>query len=238
MMLLSADLRNRFQALAGDFDEFDHLIQKHEERFLSEFLPSQDGDPALTVEEKALVLLYSALARARVLAWTMAHCINGHLSAGAYLALRAHYEMTALLAYVLRETRKWRGREITTELFESSLVRLILATRTPVRDGAPVPEYAKAVNVLTMLPTVDLIYGDDRLRGKFKEAYEWLSEFCHPNMFSHEITGRHKEGRRLVFAQRPEFSVSDLSHLIGYANLGMTQFLDCYDFLDDAINAA
>lgn len=238
VIFLSANLRARFHTIAVEFDEFDDLVRKHEERFVSEFVPSEDGDPALTVEEKALVLLYSAVARARVLAWTIAHCINEHLSAGAYLALRAHYEMTALLAYVLRETRKWRTGQISTESFEGTIVRLILATRTPTQNDAPVPEYAKAINVLTMLPAVDLIYNDDRLHGKFKEAYEWLSEFCHPNMFSHEITGRRKEGRRLVFAQRPEFTETDLSHVIGYANLGLSQFLDCYDFLDDAINAA
>jgi len=238
MIFLSPVLRTRFPAIGRDFEQFDELVQQHERRFLSEFIPSEDGDPALTVEEKALVLLYSALARARVLTWSIAHCINEQLSAAAYLAVRAHFEMTALLAYILRETRKWQSAEITRESYEQTLVRLILATRTPMEEGSPVPEYASAVNVLTMLPAVDLIYGDERLHSRFKEAYEWLSEFCHPNMFSHEITGRRREGRRIIFAPRPEFSESDLHHLIGYANLSLLQFIDCYDFLDDAINAA
>jgi hypothetical protein len=238
MILLSDQVHSRFAELASDLTEFDESVRGHERRFLPAVEPADDGDPALSLEEKSAVLLYSVLARARLLSWTIAHCINGNLSVGGYLGTRAHFEMTAITAYALRQVKGWRSGAISPEVCDARIVQLTLGRRVPFSDESTVPSSVSAINVLTMLDAVDDIYGAGDLGRRFKKSYEWLSEFCHPNAFAHAVIGRCREGRRMRFEAQPEFIEMDLSNLVGHANLTFNLFLDTWDFLDDAIHAA
>jgi hypothetical protein len=110
MILVSDVIRTRFPTLISDFDELDGFVRAYEQRFVGRFVPADDPrDPTLSIEEKMRLLLHSALARARLLVWAVVYCINGDLSPGCYLATRAHFEMTGVLAYILRDLRKWRS---------------------------------------------------------------------------------------------------------------------------------
>jgi hypothetical protein len=235
MILLSAEVHSRFLNLASDLAEFDEFCRQHERRFVFEFVPAVDGDVALSLEEKVTTLLYSALARARMLAWTIAQCINSDLAVGAFLATRAHYEMAGLLAYALREIRAWRSGEASRGACEDKIVQLILGRRVVLGDDDSVPPTVYAVNALTMLTAVDSVLENKGLKGEFKASYEWLSEFCHPNSFAHMITGRQREGRRLVFERQPTFSHIELSTVIVHANSTFQVFLDTWDLLHSAI---
>jgi hypothetical protein len=62
MILLSPEVHSRFAALSPNLSRFDEFCRQHERRFTPEFIPADDGDVALTLEEKATTLLYSAIA--------------------------------------------------------------------------------------------------------------------------------------------------------------------------------
>ena len=139
VILLSADVHARFPDLGADLEDFDRFCREHERRFAREFVPAEDDDPALSLEERITALLYSALARARLLAWTIAHCVNSDLAVGAFLATRAHFEMTAFVAYALREVRRWRSVIVQRGVRGQDCSALPRPTDTPHWEGAGRP---------------------------------------------------------------------------------------------------
>jgi hypothetical protein len=143
--------------------------------------------------------------------------------------------MTGFLAYTLREIRKWRSGETSRGACEDKIVQLILGRRVMLDETGSVPPTLYAINALTMLPAVDSVRDNEDLKGKFKAAYEWLSEFCHPNSFAHMITGRREEGRRLLFDAQPTLSELELSTVVVHANITFAVFLDTWDLLHRAI---
>src|SRR5882724_6236806 len=84
---ISGSVRGRYPELAAELNDFDQLTDEHDRRFRDRFTPEDaDDEQALTPGEKAEFVMVSALARARLLVWTVAHCVNGDLAVGAFLA--------------------------------------------------------------------------------------------------------------------------------------------------------
>ena len=88
---------------------------------------------------------------------------------------------------------------------------------------------------MTMFPAIDNFLSLEKLTGAFKSSYEWLSEFCHPNSFAHMITGRRREGRRLVFEEQPTLSQADVRTVAHHANMTFHVFLEVWDSLKSTV---
>jgi hypothetical protein len=237
---LSTSLYSGFPSLQSELQEFDDLVKEHQRRFSAELIPIDDGDPRLTLEEKAMTLLCSALARARMLVLTIVECLNSHLAVGAFLATRAHFEMAGFLAYALREHRKWRSGEVPRKDYDAKITQLILGRRVALglESEYAIPADLQAINSLTMLSAVDVVLDVSAgQKGEFRSSYEFLSEFCHPNSFAHMIAGRRRQGRSLFFDARPTLSDLELSTVVVHASISFEAFLKIWDLLHHDIQA-
>ena len=137
-----------------------------------------------TLSDQALSLLATSLPRARVLVWSAIVEANHGLLPGLFLAVRSHFEMTALLAefrlYLAgnahpKETFErifWANRSWTKSMTEAmaSMAMNVDETKAEV-DPRSVMHYIDAVDWLVL----------GKRLGPFRTAYDELSDHCHPN---------------------------------------------------------
>ena len=187
-MRFSDEVRHQFPGLAEVFDETEAFVQRHEASLVRRFPVSR----FMSLREDTQVLRHSIMRRAHLLILTQVHCVNGGLVPGLMLAARAHFEMTGLLAYLLRQTERFFATEIRRAELATTLYRLNFDRRHGLESlpSGITPDEVKAVSAVTYVDAVDRFLG---LTGAFRDAYEWLSEFCHPNGYGRvihmEITG-------------------------------------------------
>jgi hypothetical protein len=134
--------------------------------------------------------------------------INADLGAPMHLCARAHLEMAGMLVYLHTQIRKFLARETAGARFQEQLDRLFLARRVPWPAGQHDETNTQAINVLTMIDSVDDMFEEadvDELHGSYREAYEWLSERCHPNLSAR--AAHHETDRR-------DFSFGQCRHSI------------------------
>ena len=122
MITLSEDAKARYVDKQAELKELEDFVLAYEQRFRESFTP--EADDALSIDEKATLLLASALASARQLTWSMVHAINGGLATALFLSVRAHSEMTGLVAYLFRELRRPRNSVLPSTDFEALLFQL------------------------------------------------------------------------------------------------------------------
>ena len=88
---------------------------------------------------------------------------------------------------------------------------------------------------MTLIDAVDKVFEDTDLGGRFRDSYEWLSEFCHPNLFSRMALGHELKGREIVFPETPQTSEEDVRNALGPGNLSQSIFFHCYSGIADLI---
>jgi hypothetical protein len=224
----SEEVRHAFPHLNEEFDEFEGFLQHYEDRF-RERLQSEPGKDGPPIGHRISLVVLSYLNRARLLAWTIVHCVNGSLVPGLYLAARAHFEITAAVGHLLVHFREAQAGRMPPADFSLLVNRLFLARRFELDKVHPdLREEGKAISVMTLLDSMDRMVPDERLKGKFREAYEWLSEFCHPNEFS-RTAGFKFTGKEFLFDRTPSIAERDLSNGLGHASLSQEIFFHVYD---------
>jgi hypothetical protein len=122
--------------------------------------------------------------------------------------------------------------------FSTLVNRLFLARRFEMEKVSPeLAEESKAINVLTLLDSMDRLAPDDWLKGKFRESYEWLSEFCHPNSYS-RMGGTRFTGTEFLFDRAPHMAERDLSNGLGHAAISQKLFLHVFDECSEVLRNA
>lgn len=228
----SAEIREGFPALAELFHECEDAADEYEVRFLERFTLSNHIGGRVSVRDAALLNMHSAHARARALTWEIIIAINEKLSASLFLVTRAHLETTGMMAYLLWRARQFRAGRISEDALADSLQRLFLGHRVPMSDDptSVIPANEEAIQVLSLIDSVDHAFrGAARaeLSGKFREAYEWLSEFCHPNLQS-RLGDYDIDGQDIVFYRTPQLDESDIRMTLSHARLSQFMFFVCF----------
>lgn len=106
--------------------------------------------------------------------------INNKNALSAILSTRAHFEVTGGLAYFYKKLNNFYGETITYEQMDESLKRLSLGAKLEELTKAPDP-----INVMSLIDAADNYY-KNKIPEKvlmFRESYDFLSEFCHPNCY-------------------------------------------------------
>jgi hypothetical protein len=223
----------RFPRAAEYLTELDGFLADYESRVRFRFTPENPANPELSVRDKVLLLLLSTTASARWVTWTMLDSLNRDMTPGIYLATRAHHELTGVLAYTLVNLRRQKTGELSEPDFHTLLNRLNLGRRHGVKDvGARDPRlkgHMEVIGVMTQIDAVDKVFAEPKMKGRFRDAYEWLSEFCHPNLFSRIALGHAPQGREIVFAKTPRMTEDNLVNAVGYGNVSHWIFFHCYD---------
>jgi hypothetical protein len=172
-----------------------------------------------------------------VLVWSVVEAINSGLGEPLFLATRAHLEVAGMVAYLVRYCRRYLAREITAIDLQEQIDRLFLGRRMVFpEDGQSIPANEMAVSVLAMVDSVDFLAEDKAIRrvmrGQFREAYEWLSEFCHPNLQA--MLGNHRltpEG--LEFLREPHLEENVVAMVLHHLQFSDFVFSSAFEVCID-----
>ena len=179
----TVETRGDYPGLAAKFDEHEQYGRDYEARFRDRY--AFEGEPGnLTLRDKVVIAALSALGRARLLTWDVTSSINNTMEPAMLLSTRAHFEMAGFVASLVKQLDAFYNDPVTTETavkLDDALHQLHGGTRfkfsTHPRAEQIRPE---ALNVLTLIKAVGYVLSKD-VEAAFRDQYEWLSEFCHPD---------------------------------------------------------
>jgi hypothetical protein len=156
-------------------------------------------------------------------------CINRKQLAIAFLAARAHFETTGLIAYFLKYLRKFYNKEISYKEIDDKLFKLSLGGKTfPEKNDRP--DRPDAINVLTLIDEADNMFTEMGGQVKpFRDCYDYLSEFCHPNYLGLTIGSELKGMDSIDFFNIPEFKEEDFGTMLNNMIMSCAFFFYLYD---------
>jgi hypothetical protein len=138
-------------------------------------------------------------------------------------------ETTGSVAYFLKKLRQYYEGDFSSEKMDDTLYRLILGRRVYPNDHSTIKSHP--TNVLTLVDAVDNVFSKmAKFPGgkRFRETYEWLSEFCHPNCFGQTI-GVEISLPKAIFEEEPEFREHNVGQINSYMIISCELFFDFYD---------
>jgi hypothetical protein len=225
MMKFSEEIRARFPELREDFDRTEAFVDEYERGFVRR-LELRD-----TLAGKIRLAVYSCFGHARQLTWTLVESINRDLPLGLFLATRAHLEATAMLTYLLCEVEEYRAGKSSAEKFSSTLDRIHLGRRYEFKNiTREIAEATKAINILSLLKYVDRVIPAEEAKGIFADGYEWLSEFCHPNLMA-RLTSHSLVGNVVEFDESPRVTHDGIAVALDHGAVSHLMFFRAFDAL-------
>jgi hypothetical protein len=141
------------------------------------------------------------------------------------LNTRAHFEVTGALGYVLNLLGKYYDASKDKEEVQLHLNKLILGRRF-----GDLKKPFESINVLNLIDEADKVFNrmaKDKV-NMLRDAYEWLSEFCHPNSYGLIFKARKKVDRVISFSDVRKLSSDEFAN-IEYLRLSMPLFFNYYD---------
>lgn len=224
--MISREIKEKHPSFS--FDELEKHISAYRDRHYSR-LVSKRKKPDRLLGQNGTNFLLTSLQRSRYMFTGFIDCLNRTHRALAYLAARAHFEMTGSVAYLLRYLNQFYDGKIEYEEINAVLYKLSLGSRTfPERNARP--HLPDAINVLTQIDAADSLFAEMGGERKtiFRHSYDFLSEFCHPNFLGLTIGADIKEGT-VVYYEEPEFRDEDFTTLVSYMLISCEFFFHAYD---------
>jgi hypothetical protein len=233
-MRFNDELRRRYPKQGTLFDDWEAFFADYESRFTLR-LVSQDRRPRRLLGHRCAHLLLTSLSRIRFLTATVIHCANGGLAPGMFLAARAHWEMTGLVAHLLIALRKFYVGEMAETELDATVARLALGRRWEIPENAALD--MTAINAITLVSSAGKLLGDKGLEDHVERAYGFLSEFCHPNLFGRLAGVTLSEDLNVVDFD-PGFVLPevDLGVCLSHAAVSHKLFLYAYDQCFDLLH--
>jgi hypothetical protein len=141
------------------------------------------------------------------------HALNNNSSLSSIISVRAHFETTGSIAYLMKKLSSYYHGNIDFEKLDEELFRLSLGSTTINNPLVPKP-----IQVLNLIDATDEFLKKNRPKDKaphdkmFRELYEDLCDFCHPN-FQGITSGQDiiDEERAVIFHQTNRISDSDFT---------------------------
>jgi hypothetical protein len=148
---------------------------------------------------------------------------------GLALAVRGHYEATAVLGYVCDRLNSLKAKNIKFDDFAHQIACLVLGARHSQFPKAP-----NSPNILSCIEKADR-YLDTHLlkeqKGMLRDGYDWLSQFAHPNFCGNSTACTiEKETSRFVFRHGGEIRDIDFD-LIRHLAISAGLFIYLFDRL-------
>lgn len=208
--------------------ELQGFIGEYESRFFPHFVaPARWPRP---VPELAAFFLVNIHNRARLLLWGTIEAIRASNFLAAVLCARGHYECTGSVAFCLRLLGRLYEAKISSEEASTEMKRLLAGHRSLPWD-VPGEYNVRPLQVMDGIDLVDKLVKRE-LPGKvavFRENYDFLSEFCHPNMLGIQL-GRPSDGMEHYYSARtPCLSDREIGLVITYSNLAHIYYLYLYE---------
>lgn len=214
----------------GSLDQIDSAYEELAKRQENEVTL---GDPKVISERtraknNILVLRQGLLHRALNLARaTNLLVADGNVHAIA-LCIRGMLEANAQLGYFCNRLTSLTKDNITFEHFHKGLANTLLAASHPSFEHAPRP-----INVLTCFEKADRHFedelGGEKGRGMLRDAYDWLSDYCHPNFLSSASSAVLERERHVLVFQHGKPMLRRDRSLISALAIGLPVFLMFWD---------
>jgi hypothetical protein len=225
--MFSKEVKEKYRSFR--FDELEKYGLAYETRYYSRVIPRKRERSEL-MGHKGVIFLLQSLQRSKCIFDGFVDCVNLTHIVLAYLAARVHFETTGSIAYLLWHLRRFYKGEIAYREIENVLSRLALGAKT-FPDKDTLPEQPEPINVLTQIDFADKLFKD--ANGKnlkiFRQCYDFLSEFCHPNMLGLMVGSDVTENRNLILYEKHRFREEDFGTLINHMLISCNSFFYAYD---------
>lgn len=205
--------------------KIENYLDEHKKRFISELKPFPIK-PKRLIGQNGLFFLQNILFRSKALINGWVNLIDSQNVLCVALITRAHYETTGLLALYLKKLKSLYNGNISINDFEESYLKLSLGIKMETSLDNPPEPYS----VMKLIDAVDEI-----LKNKnFRESYDFLSEFCHPNHHGIMMGSNILSGPLVKFTDKYEISQKDFC-ILGYLYLSVILFITLYDEAKDLL---
>lgn len=171
--------------------EIEKVLRDHEQFHIYKMTESKELVDCIEAQKlfgyNAIRFIQLLLYRSKSLIEGSIHALNNSSALSSILSVRAHFETTGSLAYLLKRLTSYYNGNICFEKMNEDLFRLSLGATT-----INIPEVPKPIQVLNLIDSTDeylkkIMPKDKPTHDKmFRELYDDLCEFCHPNF--HGIT--------------------------------------------------
>lgn len=230
MSLIFQTSRNKFAELAKDFDHIDSIYDWHLKKMPSS-LRSQSRRPRRLLGHNGCFLLYKLLSRSRDLIHGIGTAYNIENALCGYMAARAHCETTGTVAYFLKKLRLFYADDLKYDELDVFLRRMFLGSRAlpgPDRFKNENLEVPQPIQVMTLIDAVDDLFQkmSNKKETRFRESYEDLSDFCHPNFAGISVGARVMRSQLgvLHFTPGPSMTVEDARLISTSSNPSLALF--------------
>lgn len=217
-----------------DLNELEEDYLRHNGRYiyktsLSEKLINQT-EPKVLFGYNSLKLIQHLLFRSKSLIEGSVILLNHKRMLPALINVRAHFETTGSIAYLLKRLKSYYSGNINFERLDEDLLRLSIGATSIEHKECPAP-----INVMTLIDAVDYAITKEIVRDKsvpkdmFTDLYKLLSDYCHPNF--HGISGGseilHAE-KEIIYYETDTLLDRDFPFFF-YLNTSAKLFLHFYD---------
>ena len=161
-------------------------LENHDDFYCSKTTLSSElvecTEPEILFGYNALKFIQLLLYRSKALIEGSIIALNNKRILTCLLAVRAHFETTGSIAFLLKRLKSYYEGNIDFSRIDDDLLRLSLGAAAIENPDVPKP-----INVLNMIDTVDDLMNKFVFGGKppdkkmFRTLYEDLCDFCHPN---------------------------------------------------------
>lgn len=227
--IINQEIKDGHPELGKDFDTLENLQIEYDERFFTRVNCIKEK-PKRLLGHNGIIFLQNSLVRSNNLYLGFINCINNTNRSLSYFAVRAQFEVTGSIAYFLKNLQKFYSKQMSYEEIDGILYKLSLGCRV-FPDKNLNSEFPLAISVLKLIDSADIVfkkYGDKNSKP-FRESYDFLSEFCHPNMFGLTIGSEIIEEGIIEFYKKPYLNNSDYGVLLNLNLMSIDYFFHLYD---------
>jgi hypothetical protein len=189
------------------------------------------SDPYVANIAKALVVQQTLLHRLEKLTASCGASVAADDVYGTGLLARGHLESTALLGYVCSLTKRLADADIEIEDYFAKIDRVLFGVRMPDSDMEQFPE---SVNILTCIEKAEKFSVEHlpfQWEPLLQSSYETLSEYAHPNMFSHGVAMDYNESKGTVRFRGRRAGDEAEGAFLGFIRVSLMLFIDFSDAL-------
>jgi hypothetical protein len=168
-------------------NEIEMFLGEHEQFYIYKTSLSEKlvdcTDAKILFGYNAIRFIQLLLYRSKSLIEGSIHALNNDSSLSSIVSVRAHFETTGSIAYLMKKLSSYYHGNINFEKLDEELLRLSLGSTT---INVPEVEVPKPIQVMNLIDATDE-YLRKTLKGKtptdkiFRELYGDLCDFCHPN---------------------------------------------------------
>lgn len=224
--MINEEIKEKYPLIG--FNQLEKYMLRYQERYYTSSHASKKK-PDRLLGQNGINFLLNSLQRSRYIFIGLIDCLNRAHVLLAFLAARAHFETTGSVAYFFRHLRKFYNGKINYEKVDNILYRLSLGCKTyPRKDTQPERPYP--INILTQVDAADKLFAEMGGHDKpFRNSYDFLSEFCHPNFLGITMGSEIVERNTVVYSEKIEFKEADFGMLVNYMLMGCGFFFHVYD---------